>query len=102
LDRARAWRPGQGPAGRALQDCPWLARHPGREEPQAGAQPLRGEEGEELMPRKGPAPKRATEADPVHASPLVTQLINQVLVDGKKQVAQRIVYTALEGAHEKS
>ncbi|MGH3424167.1 MAG: 30S ribosomal protein S7 [Nocardioidaceae bacterium] len=54
------------------------------------------------MPRKGPAPKRPIEADPVYASPLVTQLINKVLEDGKKQVAQRIVYTALEGAQEKS
>ncbi len=54
------------------------------------------------MPRKGPAPKRAVETDPVYGSQLVTQLINKVLVDGKKQVAQRIVYTALEGTREKS
>ncbi|KHL16327.1 small subunit ribosomal protein S7 [Mumia flava] len=54
------------------------------------------------MPRKGPAPKRPIEADPVYSSPLVTQLINKVLVDGKKQVAQRIVYTALEGTREKT
>ncbi|MCW2798814.1 MAG: ribosomal protein [Aeromicrobium sp.] len=54
------------------------------------------------MPRKGPAPKRAVETDPVYGSQLVTSLINKVLVDGKKQVAQRIVYTALEGTREKS
>jgi small subunit ribosomal protein S7 len=54
------------------------------------------------MPRKGPAPKRPIEIDPVYGSPLVTQLINKVLEDGKKQVAQRIVYTALEGGREKS
>ncbi|HZG98353.1 MAG TPA: 30S ribosomal protein S7 [Nocardioidaceae bacterium] len=54
------------------------------------------------MPRKGPAPRRPIEADPVYGSPLVTQLINKVLEDGKKQVAQRIVYTALEGAREKT
>ena len=54
------------------------------------------------MPRKGPAPKRAIEIDPVYGSPLVTQLINKVLVDGKKQVAERIVHTALEGCREKT
>ncbi|MGI8702396.1 MAG: 30S ribosomal protein S7 [Nocardioidaceae bacterium] len=54
------------------------------------------------MPRKGPAPKRPVEIDPVYGSPLVTQLINKVLVDGKKQVAERIVHTALEGCRDKS
>ena len=54
------------------------------------------------MPRKGPAPKRVVETDPVYGSQLVTSLINKVLVDGKKQVAQRIVYTALEGTRDKS
>ena len=54
------------------------------------------------MPRKGPAPKRPIEIDPVYGSPLVTQLINKVLVDGKKQVAERIVHTALEGCREKT
>jgi small subunit ribosomal protein S7 len=54
------------------------------------------------MPRKGPAPKRPLISDPVHASPLVTQLINKVLVDGKRSVAERIVYNALEGTKEKT
>ncbi len=54
------------------------------------------------MPRKGPAPKRPVETDPVYGNTLVTQLINKVLVDGKKAVAERIVYTALEGCREKS
>ncbi|MBA3991540.1 MAG: 30S ribosomal protein S7 [Propionibacteriales bacterium] len=54
------------------------------------------------MPRKGPAPKRPIEIDPVYSSQLVTQLINKVLVDGKKQVAERIVHTALEGCRTKS
>ena len=54
------------------------------------------------MPRKGPAPKRPVETDPVFGSQLVTQLINKVLVDGKKQTAQRIVYTALEGTRDKT
>ncbi len=54
------------------------------------------------MPRKGPAPQRPIEIDPVYGSPLVTQLINKVLVDGKKQVAERIVHTALEGCRDKT
>jgi small subunit ribosomal protein S7 len=54
------------------------------------------------MPRKGPAPRRPVDVDPVYGSPLVTQLISKVLKDGKKQVAQRIVYTALEGTRDKS
>ncbi|MFI5957946.1 30S ribosomal protein S7 [Cryptosporangium sp. NPDC051539] len=54
------------------------------------------------MPRKGPAPKHAVVIDPVYNSPLVTQLINKVLMSGKRSVAERIVYGALEGAREKS
>jgi small subunit ribosomal protein S7 len=54
------------------------------------------------MPRKGPAPKRPLDVDPVYGSPVVTQLVNKILVDGKKQTAQRIVYTALEGCREKT
>src|SRR6195256_2234801 len=54
------------------------------------------------MPRKGPAPKRPLISDPVYASPLVTQLVNKVLLDGKRSVAERIVYGALEGARDKS
>ncbi len=54
------------------------------------------------MPRKGPAPKRPIVIDPVYGSPLVTQLINKVLLDGKKSTAERIVYGALEGCREKS
>ncbi len=54
------------------------------------------------MPRKGPAPKRPIDIDPVYGSPVVTQLVNKILVDGKKQTAQRIVYGALEGCREKT
>ena len=54
------------------------------------------------MPRKGPAPKRPLDVDPVYGSQVVTQLVSKVLQDGKKQVAQRIVYTALEGCREKT
>jgi small subunit ribosomal protein S7 len=54
------------------------------------------------MPRKGPAPKRQLVVDPVYGSPIVTQLINKILQDGKKTVAEGIVYGALEGAREKN
>jgi small subunit ribosomal protein S7 len=54
------------------------------------------------MPRKGPAPKRPLIVDPVYGSPLVTQLVNKVLLDGKKSTAERIVYAALEGARDKT
>ncbi len=54
------------------------------------------------MPRKGPAPKRPLISDPVYGSPLVTQLVNKVLVDGKRSVAERIVYGALEGCRDKT
>ncbi len=54
------------------------------------------------MPRKGPAPKRQLMTDPVYGSPLVTALINKVLRDGKRSLAQSIVYNALEGDREKT
>jgi small subunit ribosomal protein S7 len=54
------------------------------------------------MPRKGPAPKHPVVTDPVYGSPLVTALVNKVLLDGKKSTAERIVYGALEGARTKS
>ena len=54
------------------------------------------------MPRKGPAPKHPVVTDPVYGSPLVTSLINKVLLSGKRSVAERIVYGALEGCREKS
>ncbi len=54
------------------------------------------------MPRKGPAPKRPVIADPVYGSPVVSQLVNKILVKGKKGLAERIVYGALEGVAQKS
>ena len=54
------------------------------------------------MPRKGPAPRHPVVADPVYNSPLVTQLVNKILLHGKRALAERIVYGALEGAREKS
>jgi small subunit ribosomal protein S7 len=54
------------------------------------------------MPRKGPAPKRPLVIDPVYGSPLVTQLVNKILQGGKKSLAERIVYQALEGCRDKT
>ena len=46
--------------------------------------------------RRGPSLKRKPEPDPIYNSMLVSQLINQVLLDGKKDLASNIVYSALE------
>ena len=54
------------------------------------------------MPRKGPAGKRPIVNDPVYGSPVVTQLINKVLLDGKRSKAESVVYGALEGCREKT
>ena len=54
------------------------------------------------MPRKGPAGKRPVIIDPVYSSPIVTQLINQILLSGKRSTAESIVYGALEGCREKT
>jgi small subunit ribosomal protein S7 len=54
------------------------------------------------MPRKGPAPKRPIVVDPVYQSPVVTQLVNKILLHGKKSTAESIVYGALAGCQEKT
>jgi len=54
------------------------------------------------MPRKGPASKREITADPVYQNALVTQLINKVLLNGKKALAERIVYKTLEVVSERT
>jgi len=54
------------------------------------------------MPRKGPAVRREIEPDPVYQNPLVTQLINKILLHGKKSTAERIVYKALEQISERT
>ena len=46
--------------------------------------------------RRGPAPKRHVEPDPVYRSLLVSQIINKVLLDGKKETARKVVYGALD------
>ena len=54
------------------------------------------------MPRKGPAVRREVLPDPVYQNPLVTQLINKVLLHGKKTVAEHTVYKALEIISERT
>lgn len=54
------------------------------------------------MPRRGGAPRREIESDPVHDSVLVTQMINKVLQRGKRASAERIVYTALDTVTERT
>jgi small subunit ribosomal protein S7 len=54
------------------------------------------------MPRRGPAPRRDLMPDPVYRSVLVTQIINKVLQRGKKSLAEKVVYDALEIVAEKS
>lgn len=54
------------------------------------------------MPRKGPAPKRPLVDDPIYGSKIVSQLVNRVLLDGKKSIAEGIVYGALEIVGEKT
>lgn len=48
------------------------------------------------MPRRGNVPKREILPDPVYGSVLVTKLVNSVMLDGKKGVAQKVVYSAFD------
>ncbi len=54
------------------------------------------------MPRKGPAKKRDIAPDPVYGNRMLTRLMNRVLVDGKKSIAEKIVYGALDILEEKT
>ena len=54
------------------------------------------------MPRRAAATRREVQADAVYNNRLVTQLINKVLLDGKKSVAERIVYGAFDIVKEKT
>ena len=54
------------------------------------------------MPRRGNVPKREILPDPMYNSVLVTKLINGVMLDGKKGVAQKVVYDAFEIIKEKT
>jgi small subunit ribosomal protein S7 len=54
------------------------------------------------MPRKGPAPRRDLMPDPIYRSVLVTQIVNKILQRGKRTLAERIVYEALDIVKEKT
>jgi small subunit ribosomal protein S7 len=55
-----------------------------------------------IVPRRGNVPKREILPDPVYNSVLVTKLINTVMLDGKKGVAQKVVYDAFDMIKEKT
>jgi small subunit ribosomal protein S7 len=54
------------------------------------------------MPRRGAASRREVGADPIYQNPLVTQLINKIMLHGKKTLAERVVYRALEKISEQT
>ena len=54
------------------------------------------------MPRKGSVPKREVLPDPIYGSVVFTKLVNQIMLDGKKSVAERICYGALDIIKEKT
>ncbi|MGH2685489.1 MAG: 30S ribosomal protein S7 [Actinomycetota bacterium] len=54
------------------------------------------------MPRKGPAPRRELHPDPIYRSVVVTQIVNKVLQRGKRSLAERIVYDAMEIIKDKT
>jgi small subunit ribosomal protein S7 len=54
------------------------------------------------MPRRAEVQARPIEADPVHDSALVTQVVNKVMLDGKKSIAEAVVYGALEDVGERT
>src|SRR5919112_3475128 len=54
------------------------------------------------MPRKGPASRRPLTPDPIYQSQLVTQVINKILLHGKRSTAEQIVYEALEQCRRKT
>ena len=54
------------------------------------------------MPRKGPAQRRELVADPIYRSLLVTQLTNKVMLHGKKSIAEKIVYDAMDLIEKKT
>jgi len=54
------------------------------------------------VPRKGPVPKREVLPDPIYGSIVVTKLVNNIMLDGKKGVAQKIVYDAFKQVNEKT
>ena len=100
LRRARPRRPRQGPAGRPLQGRSAARSTPSgvadrKQAPLEVRREARARARCRAAQRSSPAP---LEPDPVYGSALVTQVINKVMLDGKKSTAERIVYDALDAS----
>ena len=68
----------------------------------AGPLEVRRQEGRLVVPRRAEIQPRTVEPDPVYGSVLVTQLVNRLMVDGKKSIAEQVVYDALAQVAEKT
>src|SRR5437667_5256709 len=101
LRRARPRWLDEGPPGLPLQDHPRRTRHRRRLGSQAGPLQVR-RQARFVMPRRAEVQVREVEADAVYGSQLVTQVINKVMLDGKKSIAEQIVYGALEAVGTKT
>src|SRR4029079_1540894 len=86
LRRARAWWLDEGSPGLSLQDHSRGAGHRRSLRPEAGPLEVR-RQARLVMPRRGEVQVRPVEADAVYGSPLVTQVINKIMLDGKKSIA---------------
>ena len=64
--------------------------------------PNKNNKEKKIMPRRGSIPKRDVLPDPLYGSKVVTKLVNQVMLDGKKGIAQGIVYDAFNMMSEKT
>ena len=91
----------QGSSGCPLQGDPRRARRVGRSGSPAGPLEVRRQE-VVAVPRRAGAPVRTLDLDPVYNSRLVTQLVNRLMVDGKKSTAERVVYRALDRVGERT
>ena len=97
--------------GGRVKDLPGVRYHivrgaldtQGVKDTQAGSFPVRSKEGEVRdMSRKGPSKKHQVLPDPIYGSIVVAQLINKILLDGKKSIAEDIVYSALDMVKDKT
>ena len=81
--------------------CCLTGRHPPGEVPGVPLISFYMKEGS-IVPRRGNVPKREILPDPVYNSVLVTKLVNSIMLDGKKGVAQKVVYSAFDIIGEKT
>src|SRR5262249_24481730 len=104
--RPRPRRPCPGPPRLPLQGDPWRARLRPGHRAAPGTFEVRRQEGlggtSPPMPRRAEIQPRTIEPDAVHGSVLVAQLVNRLMLNGKKSVSERTVYDALALAAEKT